>query len=97
MHRRIYIYRSGATDACALTVAKYEPRLPPACGRDTWQFWMQIGPLQAQNSLYGFDIRDAVHAITANGYYLFTGSAALLAGRPWTPPRPSSNESQSRA
>ncbi len=96
MHRRIYIYRSGATDACALTAAKCEPRLPPTCGRGTWQFWMQIGPLQAQGSRFGFDIRDAVHAITANGYYLFTGSATLLAGRPW-PPRPSSNEVQSRA
>jgi hypothetical protein len=42
---------------------------------------MQIGPLQAQRGAYGFDIRTAVNAITAHGYYLFTGSAELLRDR----------------
>ncbi|NJO32135.1 MAG: hypothetical protein HC869_02430 [Rhodospirillales bacterium] len=77
MPRRIYIYRSGTTDTCALTADKSDPPLPRGSG-DSWRLWMQIGPLQAQGHRYGFDIRAAVDAITVNRYYLFTGSAALL-------------------
>jgi len=55
--------------------------LPPKCERDTWRFWMQIGPLQAQGNRYGFGIQAAVQGITTSGYYLFTGSRALLGGR----------------
>lgn len=80
MGKRLYIYRSGATDNCALTGVKDDPRLPAAAPPDRWRFWMQIGPLQAQDRRYGFDIRAAVEAIAANGYYLFTGSRELLGG-----------------
>lgn len=80
MPRRIYIYRRGATKVCALTAARNDLRLPRGSG-DSWRLWMQIGPVQAQSDRYGFDIRAAVNAITANGYYLFTGSKALLGGR----------------
>jgi hypothetical protein len=45
---------------------------------------MQIGPLQAQGGRYGFDIRSALPAIAGGGYYLFTGSRALL-GNPAVP------------
>jgi hypothetical protein len=76
--KRMYIYRSGATDNCALTATKNDPRLPPAPVPDNWQFWMQIGPLQAQDGRCGFDVRAAVDGITTKGYYLFKGSSALL-------------------
>jgi hypothetical protein len=76
--KRMYIYRSGATDNCALTATKNDPRLPPAPVPDNWQFWMQIGPLQAQGGRCGFDVRAAVDGITTKGYYLFKGSSALL-------------------
>ena len=79
--KRIYIYRSGETQHCALTGAKDDPRLPPAPLPDGWRFWMQIGPLQAQGNRYGFGIQAAVQGITTSGYYLFTGSRALLGGR----------------
>jgi hypothetical protein len=39
---------------------------------------MQISPPQEQHRRYGFDIRAAVQAIIANGYYPFTGSRVLL-------------------
>jgi hypothetical protein len=87
MAKRIYIYRSGATNNCALTAAKHDPRLPPPVASDRWCFWMQIGPHQAQNGHYGFDIRAAVQAITTDGYYLFTGSRALLRRRPLARPK----------
>jgi hypothetical protein len=56
MGRRIYIYRSGTTSKCALTVAKGDPRLPPPTAPDRWHFWMQIGPLQPEHRQYGFDL-----------------------------------------
>jgi len=80
--KRIYIYRSGATENFALTGAKGDPRLPPAVAPDCWRFWMQIGPLQAQDNVYGFGIEDAVHGIATMGYYLFTGSRVLQSERP---------------
>ena len=95
--KRIYIYRSGATNHCALTGAKDDPRLPPAATSDRWRFWMQIGPIQAQGSRYGFGIQAAVHGITTNGYYLFTGSRALLGGRLSAPSKPPSQEGQANA
>jgi hypothetical protein len=86
MGKRIYIYRSGATDNCALTGVKDDPRLPPAAPPDCWRFWMQIGPHQAQDRRYGFDLRAAVEAIMANGCYLFRGSRELLGGGRSEPP-----------
>lgn len=87
---RFYVYRSGATDACALTGAKDDPRLPPATAPDSWRFWMQIGRLQAEDSLYGFNIQAAVDEIAAKGFSLFTGSGKLLGGRLAAPSAPSS-------
>ena len=81
MGKRIYIYRGGATDNCALTETKNDPRLPPAPAPDNWRFWMQIGPLQAQGRRCGFDVRAAVHGIRTQGYYLFKGSRTLLRER----------------
>jgi hypothetical protein len=78
MGKRIYIYRSGDTHNCALTGTKDDPRLPPAIVPDSWRFWKQIGPLQAQGNRCGFGIQAAVHGITTEGYYLFTGSSELL-------------------
>jgi hypothetical protein len=94
MARRIYIYRSGATNTCALTAAKDDPRLPVA---DRWCFWMQIGPHQAQNGQYGFDIRAAVQAIITDRYYLFTGSRALLRRRLLARPKAASQARQDDA
>lgn len=78
---RFYIYRSGATDACALTRAKDDPRLPPPTAPDSWQFWMQIGRPQDDDSGYGFNLKAAVDDIAAKGYCLFTGTRKLLGGR----------------
>jgi hypothetical protein len=75
---RFYVYRSGETDACALTGAKDDPRLPHAVAPDRWRFWMQIGRLQAEGGRYGFNIETAANDIAANGYCLFTGSRKLL-------------------
>jgi hypothetical protein len=82
MRRRLYIYRVGATDRCAVTAVKNEPRLPALAASDRWCLWMQISPPQEQHRRYGFDIRAAVEGIVADGYYLFTGSATLLHQRP---------------
>jgi hypothetical protein len=73
--KRIYVYRSGATDNCALTGTKNDPRLPSAHAPNNWRFWMQGGRC-------GFDVRAAVHGIGTQGYYLFKGSRTLLRGRP---------------
>ena len=79
---RFYIYRSGATDACALTRKKGEA-LPPAAPSDRWQFWMQTGHLQTEDDRYGFNLEAALTDIAVKGYSLFTGSSRLL-GRPAT-------------
>jgi hypothetical protein len=76
--RRAYIFRNGATDSCAITAVRNAAALPLTSAADRWQFWMQIGPLHAQGGRYGFDIRAALPAIAGGGYYLFTGSKALL-------------------
>jgi hypothetical protein len=78
---RFYIYRSGETDACALTGAKDDPRLPSGGAQGSWQFWMQIGRMQAEGGRYGFDIKAAVEDIATKGYFLFTGSRKLFDGR----------------
>ena len=75
---RFYVYRSGTTDACALTRRKGDTRLPPAVAPDRWQFWMQTGRLQAEGGQYGFNLEAALKEIAAKGYSLFTGSAKLL-------------------
>lgn len=77
MPRRLYIHRRGATDEYAVTVEKKALHLPPSIAPDTWQFWMQIGPLQAQNGALGFNIHAAVQAIRAEGYHLFSASSAV--------------------
>src|SRR5262245_9713948 len=90
MCKRLYIYRVGATDRCALTAVKNEPRLPPATAPDCWRLWMQISPPQEQHKRYGFDVQSAAQAITASGFYLFTGSAVLLRDRPLVQSTPTS-------
>lgn len=97
MPQRIYIYRSGATNQCALTAVRSKPRLPPIPGPSAWQFWMQIGPLQAQGGRYGFEIHSAIQAIRTDGYHLFVGSASLLGGRVHATPSVSSAEEKSNA
>ena len=81
---RFYIYRVGATDACALTAIKGDPRLPATVAPDGWQFWMQVGRMQVEDSRYGFEIEAAVRDIAAKGYFLFAGSRKLL-GKSVTP------------
>jgi hypothetical protein len=88
--KRLYIYRVGATDRCALTAVRNEPRLPPVAAPDSWRFWMQISPPQEQHRRYGFDVQSAVQAVVASGYHLFTGSAELLRDRPLVPSTPTS-------
>jgi hypothetical protein len=97
MRKRIYIYRKGATDDCALTGAKDDLRLPSLPAPERWQFWMQIGPLQAEYREYGFDIRAAVHEIAAHGYHLFTGSQTLLRKRPLAGLEPAPEKEQTDA
>jgi hypothetical protein len=77
----LYIYRRGATNACALTGEKNDPRLPAPLPPDQWQFWMQISCHQAEEGLLGFAMETALTQVAARGYYLFTGSAWLLAPR----------------
>lgn len=81
MPRRIYIHRSGASDACALTVARSNAHLPRSSCAGNWRLWMQIGPLQAQRGKYGFDLRAAVSALASDGYFFFKGSDELLRDR----------------
>lgn len=80
MPRRIYIYRNGASNTCALSVVRNDGRLPRS-DADSWRLWMQIGPLQAQRGTYGFDMRRAVNTLANDGYFLFTGSSDLLRDR----------------
>ena len=75
---RFYIYRCGTTDACALTKTKGDTRLPPAVAPDRWQFWMQIGRLQAEGRRFGFKLEAALAEIADRGFSLFTGSSSLL-------------------
>jgi hypothetical protein len=77
---RLYIYRRDATNACALTGEKNDPRLPAPLAPDRWQFWMQISCHQTEEGLHGFPLKTAVTQIAARGYYL-TGSDRLLATR----------------
>jgi hypothetical protein len=77
MPRRLYIYRRGATDEYAVTVEKKTLHLPRSIAPDSWQFWMQIGPLQAQNGALGFNVYAAVQAIRADGFHLFRRSKAM--------------------
>jgi hypothetical protein len=78
---RLYIYRFGATNACAITGEKDDPRLPTPLAHDRWQFWMQTSRHQIEDGLYGFGLETAVTQIAARGYYLFTGSIKLLDAR----------------
>jgi hypothetical protein len=78
---RLYIYRRGATNACALTGEKGDYRLPAPLAPDRWQFWMQTSRHPIENGLHGFAMEPAVTQIDARGYYLFTGSDRLFAIR----------------
>ena len=79
--QRLYIYRCGTTNACALTGEKGEPRLPAPLAPEHWQFWMQTSRDQTDDALYGFAQEIAMTQIAARGYYLFTGSSRLLETR----------------
>jgi hypothetical protein len=79
--QRLYIYRCGATNACALTGEKGESRLPTPLTPKRWQFWMQTTRDQTDDALYGFSLDTAMTQIAARGYYLFTGSTGLLDAR----------------
>ena len=79
--QRLYIHRCGATNACALTADKGEPRLPAPLAPHRWQFWMQTSRHQTDDALYGFTLETAMTQIAAKGFYLFTGSARLLETR----------------
>ena len=79
--QRLYIYRCGTTNVCALTGEKGDPRLPAPLAPDCWRFWMQTGCHQTDNALYGFALETAMTQIAARGYYLFTGSTKLLETR----------------
>src|SRR4030095_5207024 len=71
--RRLYIYRRGDTDQCAIVRIKDHASLPLGVA-DEWRFWMQIGPLQAQGGRCGFNIQAAIDDIVGKGYCLFRGS-----------------------
>jgi hypothetical protein len=79
--QRLYIYRLGATNACALTGEKGDSRLPAPLAPDRWQFWMQTSRHQTEDCLYGFAEEPAVTQIAAKGFCLFTGSIRLLDAR----------------
>ena len=79
--QRLYIYRCGTTNACALTGEKGEPRLPAPLAPQRWQFWMQTSSGQTDDALYGFALDTAMTQIAAAGFYLFTGSSRLLETR----------------
>ena len=91
---RLYIYRSGATENCALTGIKNDPRLPSSVDSIGWQFWMQISRFQEEHRQFGFDMQIATADITANGYFLFTGSMHLLAARVQAPNTPAHPEGE---
>ena len=78
---RLYIYRRGETNACALTAEKGDPRLPAPLAPDRWQFWLQTSRYPIEDGLHGFAMESAVTQIDARGYYLFTGSPRLFATR----------------
>ena len=75
--QRLYIYRLGATNACALTGEKGDSRLPAPLAPDRWQFWMQTSRDQTENGLYGYAEEPAVTQIAAQGFCFFTGSSKL--------------------
>jgi hypothetical protein len=86
--QRLYIYRRGDTDQCAITRTKDHASLPHAAP-DEWRFWMQIGCLQAKTGQYGFDVKAIVNDIANQGHSLFSGSPRLLDLR-FSPKEPSS-------
>jgi hypothetical protein len=85
--QRLYVYRCGTTNVCAVTGEKGEPRLPAPLEPDQWQFWMQTTSYQTDDDvLHGFSLETAMAQIAARGYYLFTGSTRLLETRSFTRP-----------
>ena len=85
---RFYIFRRGATTDCAIAREKDSSRLPSTPASGNWQFWMQIGRLQAERGQYGFDMQGVVHDIAGKGYSLFAGSQLLLRERRSEPSTP---------
>ena len=77
MVERFYIYRSGTSNACALTREKGDSRLPA----NAWRFWLQASRDQSEDGRFGFNWEAAVTEIAVKGYYLFAGSSRLPAGR----------------
>ena len=77
---RLYIYRCGATNVCALTGEKGNSRLPAPLAPDRWQFWMQTSCNPTEDGLHGFAMEAAVTQIAARGYYLFCADRALDKG-----------------
>jgi hypothetical protein len=75
---RLYIYRCGRTDSCAVTATKNETRLLRSLCPTSWQFWMQITRYQFEDGRSGFTFDAAIAGIKAKGYFLFTGSPELL-------------------
>jgi hypothetical protein len=74
---RFYIYRSGATDSCAVTATKNDERLirSPPLG---WRFWKQITRNQGEDGRNGFSFDAAEADIKSDGFFLFRGSPQLL-------------------
>jgi len=70
-----------STISTHFTGEKDETHLPAPLAPDRWQFWMQTSCYPAEEGLHGFAMETAVTQIAARGYYLFTGSARLLATR----------------
>ena len=69
--QRLYIYRCGTTNACALTGEKGDPRLPAPLAPDRWQFWMQTGCHQTDNALYDFALETAMNSDRRQGLLPF--------------------------
>jgi hypothetical protein len=94
--QRLYIYRCGATNACALTGEKDSYRLPTLT-HCRWKFWMQISSQAIEDGFHGFGLETALTQIAAKGYYLFAGSIKLLETRAIVPSATSQVNSTSDA
>jgi hypothetical protein len=68
---RLYIYRRGATNACALTDEKGDSHLPAPVAPDRWQFWMQTSRHPTEDGLHGFAIGDRGDADRRQGLLPF--------------------------
>ena len=71
---RLYIYRRGETNACALTAEKGDPRLPAPLAPDRWQFWMQTSRYPIEDGLHGFAMETALTQVDASVLSLTLGT-----------------------